>query len=221
MTAHLIKLPRTFYLRPTLRVARELLGKYLVRKTAAGTLIGRIVEVEAYLGEQDPASHAHRGRSPRNGSMFLGGGHLYVYFTYGMHHCCNVVTEREGLGRAVLIRAIEPVRGIPVMLRNRKRNGAPAAGLTGSRFTGGPARVCQAMGITASDDGADLLGGSLFICGLRRGPGRIPLPMTSGEFSLATVPVRIKRSARVGITRARGKMWRYYIANNSFVSAPM
>src|SRR5258706_407592 len=106
---NLKKLPRSFYLCPTLTVATELLGKYLVRKLRTDTLVGKIVEVEAYLGEKDPASHAYRGKTKRNEVMFRKGGHLYVYFTYGMHFCANIVTEDEGIGHAVLIRAVEPI----------------------------------------------------------------------------------------------------------------
>src|SRR4051812_5273341 len=102
--ATLVKLPREFYLRSTLTVARELLGKYFVRANAGSPLVGKIVEVEGYIGERDPASHAYRGKTKRNEVMFGEGGYLYVYFTYGMHYCCNVVTEGAGEGRAVLIR---------------------------------------------------------------------------------------------------------------------
>jgi DNA-3-methyladenine glycosylase len=108
-------LPRSFYIRPTITVAKDLLGKYLVRRIQKKLLVGRIVEVEAYLGEKDPASHAYRGKTKRNEVMFEEGGHLYVYFTYGMHFCCNVVTEEAGKGRAVLLRAVEPIVGVEEM----------------------------------------------------------------------------------------------------------
>ena len=110
--------PRSFYLRPTLQVARNLLGRHIVRKVDTKLLVGRIVEVEAYC-KRDPASHAFRGRTRRNDVMFWEGGHLYVYFTYGMHYCANVVTGNEGIGEAVLIRAVEPLAGIEVMKKNR------------------------------------------------------------------------------------------------------
>ncbi len=105
------KLPRSFYLRSTITIARELLGKRLVRVLNGKMLVGRIVETEAYRGKLDPASHAFRGRTQRNAVMFREGGHLYVYFTYGMHFCANVVTGKEGTGEAVLIHAIEPLEG--------------------------------------------------------------------------------------------------------------
>ncbi|MGD0038294.1 MAG: DNA-3-methyladenine glycosylase, partial [Bacteroidota bacterium] len=111
-------LPRSFYLCPTLQVARDLLGKHIIRKIDDKLLIGKIVEVEAYC-KGDPASHAFRGRTKRNDVMFWEGGHLYVYFTYGMHFCANVVTGNEGIGEAVLIRAVEPLAGIEMMKINR------------------------------------------------------------------------------------------------------
>ena len=106
------KLPRSFYLRPTLTIAKNIVGLYLCRRVRGKVLVGRIVEVEAYLGAKDPASHAYRGKTKRNEVMFGKGGHLYVYFTYGMHYCCNVVTGGAGIGHAVLLRAAEPVAAV-------------------------------------------------------------------------------------------------------------
>src|SRR5437660_1070396 len=167
------KLPRSFYLRPTLTVAKDLLGKNLFRRIGNRFLIGKIVEVEAYLGELDPASHAYRGMTPRNEVMFRAGGHLYVYFTYGMHFCCNVVTEQKGKGRAVLLRAVEPVEGIDLMVRNREWTGIGKSQTAGHfrdpqkgnqraippNLTNGPAKLCQAFGIARNQNGTDLLGG--------------------------------------------------------------
>lgn len=163
------KLPREFYLRPTVRVAKELLGKYLVRKQGTRILSGRIVEVEAYLGARDPASHAYKGKTRRNEVMFRAGGHLYVYFTYGMHFCSNVVTQAEGIGHAVLLRALEPVDGMALMRRNRSSHRAPAgtvssaASLTVRELCSGPAKLCQAFHIGRRENGTDLCGGRIWI----------------------------------------------------------
>lgn len=150
------RLSRPFYLRPTLIVARDLLGKYLVRRYRRRLLVVRIVEVEAYLGARDPASHSSGGKTPRNEVMFMQGGHLYVYFTYGMHFCCNVVTERAGVGAAVLIRAGEPIEGVRLMAR-RRGTSDPAL------LCSGPARLCQALGIGRKENGTDLRGDSIWI----------------------------------------------------------
>jgi DNA-3-methyladenine glycosylase len=138
-------LPREFYDRPTLKVARELLGKQLVRVAAGHRLVGVITEAEAYIGQQDLGCHAKAGRTPRTEVMFGPPGHAYVYFTYGNHWMLNVVTEREGFPAAVLIRAIQPVRGESEM--SRRRHG---------RDTRGPGKLTQAMGITGADNGLDL-----------------------------------------------------------------
>jgi DNA-3-methyladenine glycosylase len=143
------RLNREFFARDTLTAARDLLGRRLVRVRNGTRLCGRIVEVEAYAGEDDQASHARFGRTERNAAMFGPPGHAYVYFVYGMHHCLNVVTEREGYPAAVLIRAIEPLEGIETM--RRRRGGRPDL-----QLTSGPARLCQAMGIDRRFDGADL-----------------------------------------------------------------
>jgi len=135
-------------------VAPLLLNKVLV----AGAASGRIVEVEAYRGADDPASHAFRGLTPRNAVMFGPPGHLYVYFTYGMHHCCNVVCGPPGVASAVLIRALAPMSGLEVMRRRRRRR--RPAGLRDRDLCSGPGKLCEALGLDRSHDGADLLSGS-------------------------------------------------------------
>jgi DNA-3-methyladenine glycosylase len=197
----LVQLPRRFYLRPTLQVARDLLGCFLVRRSGGRRLIGRIVEVEAYMGKRDPASHAWRGKTRRNAVMFRRGGHLYVYFTYGMHYCANVVTEPEGKGRAVLLRALEPVEGVDVMKRKRRRAGMPAAA---RNLTNGPARLAQAMGIDGRWNGADLCGAEVFVARDLHAARREP----------------VARTGRVGIRRARLRPWRFLLRGNSWVSRP-
>lgn len=134
----LMRLPRDFYDRDTVEVAQELLGKHLVRATSAGIRIGRIVEVEAYLGPHDLAAHSARGLTPRTRVMFGPPGHAYVYLIYGMYHCMNVVTQAEGLASAVLLRALEPVAGIDMR-------------------TQGPGLLCRAMGIDKALNGHDLV----------------------------------------------------------------
>ncbi|TAL72089.1 MAG: DNA-3-methyladenine glycosylase [Rhodanobacter sp.] len=138
------KLPRDFYARKTKVVARALLGKYLVHVVGGVARIGRIVETEAYLGPGDLAAHTARGETPRTRAMFGPPGHAYVYFVYGMHHCMNVVTEPQGVGTAVLLRALEPV-----------------ANLAGP--TNGPARLCKAMAIDLADYGRDLCANTLYL----------------------------------------------------------
>ena len=188
-------LPRSFYLRPTLLVAKNLLGKYLVRKFAHAVLIGKIVEVEAYLGERDPASHAYNGRTNRNEVMFWKGGHLYVYFTYGMHYCANVVTGDPQIARAVLLRAVEPVEGIAFMKKHRGKE------IEKSMLTNGPAKSCQAFGIDRKDNGVDLLGNVIYIA--------------QGE---AIPRTAVLSSPRIGITRAIHHRWRFYVKDNPWVS---
>lgn len=192
------KLPRSFYARPTLRVARGLLGKYLVHRFGRSILVGKIVEVEAYCGSIDPASHAFRGKSARNAVMFGEAGHLYVYFTYGMHFCANVVTEHPGKAGAVLLRAIEPIRGIRQMVLNRKRNGGKTDQYL---LTKGPARLCQAFRIGRKENGTDLLGTEIF--------------MTQGEHVADSV---VLRSQRIGIREGKEKKWRFLIKGNRWVS---
>ena len=138
-------LSRAFYNRPTLTVARELIGARLVRILDGQKLVGLITETEAYISQKDLACHAKAGITARTNVMFGAPGHAYVYFTYGNHWMLNVVTEREGFPAAVLIRAIQPIEGVDVMLE--RRNG---------RDTFGPGKLCQALGITKSENGVDL-----------------------------------------------------------------
>src|SRR5690349_8670114 len=141
-------LPRAFYARETTTVARELLGKLLVRRQGAGSAqTARIVEVEAYLGERDAASHARRGPTPRAAIMFGPPGFLYVYLIYGMHHCMNVVTETDGVAGAVLIRAAAPVTGFDAGAGGR-RSGDAAPVTSGRRPLTGPGKLCAALAIT-------------------------------------------------------------------------
>ena len=192
------KLPRSFYTRSALLVAQDLLGKILVRKIEKTILSGKIVEVEAYLGVKDPASHAYRGKTKRNEVMFREGGNLYVYFTYGMHFCANIVTGEQDEGEAVLIRALEPVTGIEVMKRNR--GFAKSAGTTHT-LTDGPAKLCQALGIERKDNGTDLLGTEIYLI-----TGE-PIPKSS-----------VGASIRIGISHGKERKWRFYVKGNNWVS---
>src|SRR4030095_2211918 len=151
-----LKLPRSFYERSTVVVAKQLLGKYLVRKHPKGNTVGRIVETEAYVGPQDLACHASKGRTARTEVMFGPAGHAYVYFIYGFYNMLNLVTERQDHPAAVLIRAAEPVTGIHLM-ESRRRNGALR------NLASGPGKLCQAFGIDRSLNGADLCGSVLFV----------------------------------------------------------
>jgi DNA-3-methyladenine glycosylase len=152
------KLPRQFYLQDTVTVARALLGCVLWRRRGREVLAARLVETEAYLGANDAASHARRGlRSPRNASMYLEGGHAYVYFTYGMYWCLNVVTQEADVAEAVLIRAGEPVKGIESMRRRRPK------AKRDSDLLSGPGKLCMAMDIDRRLDGEPLDGDRLFL----------------------------------------------------------
>lgn len=188
------KLDLDFYLQPTLKVAKNLLGKIVVRKIGKNILAGKIVETEAYIGENDPACHAFGGMTPRNKIMYLQGGHAYVYFTYGMHYCFNVVTEREGFPSAVLIRAVEPIEGIELMKKFRQTKDI-------YNLTNGPAKFCQAFKIDKSLNGTSLLGDEIFI-------------IESND----NLNFKIGRSSRIGIKSGLDKKWRFFIIGNPFVS---
>jgi len=177
-------------------VARAVLGRVLVHDARGGRCAGRIVEVEAYLGARDPASHAFRGRTARNAVMFGPPGHAYIYFTYGMHHCLNLVTGREGVAAAVLIRALEPLEGIARMARRR------GLGVPLERLARGPGCVARALGLDRRHDGLDLVGGSLWI---EDAPAVRPGPIVCGP--------------RIGISVAIDRPWRYWVAGHPCVSA--
>jgi DNA-3-methyladenine glycosylase len=198
---------RRFYDRDPKLVAPQLLGKILIRRQGRKLLAGRIVEVEAYLGESDPASHAFRGATDRNRVMFGPPGFAYVYFTYGMHYCVNVTCLKEGTAGAVLVRALKPLAGIEEMALNRDLNLSLDVGFAGGlkALTSGPARLCEALAITrVRDDGKDLtsLDSDLWIASDRSRVGKI-----------AAGP-------RVGITQAVEWPLRFYIVGSPFVSGP-
>ncbi len=194
------KLGRDFYTRELLTVAKELLGKILVKKEKGKILSGRIVEVEAYDGSIDEAAHTYIGKTKRNEIMFRAGGFLYVYFTYGAHFCSNVVTGDEGKGTAVLIRAIEPVEGIEVMVKNRYGKNLVSE-KERYNLTSGPGKVCQALSITKKHYGYDLTGDKIFL---------LDQPMIK--------PDDIVVAKRIGIKKSVDLPWRFYIKDNRYVS---
>lgn len=191
------KLSREFYARPVLIVARECIGKILVHRTPEGEAAGRIVEAEAYRGPQDLAAHSSRGLTRRTAAMFGPPGHAYVYLLYGISWAINLVVATEGEPHAVLIRALEPVRGIELMARRRRR--PPGA----RDLTNGPGKLTAALDITGADYGRDLCGDELFV-----------------EMANGPRP-RIGRSMRINVDYAgrwAAKPWRFYERGNRYVS---
>lgn len=188
-------LPRSFYARPTLEVAPALLGKIIVHEGTGGVLAARIVEVEAYLGQLDPASHAYRGPRGRAEIMYGPPGRLYVYFSYGMHFCMNAVAHDGRHAGAVLLRAAEPVLGREAMAANR---GFDALDREPAK---GPACLTAALGISRDDNATDLVTGRTRIHAPRR-----ETPFTTGV------------SVRIGISQAADKPWRFYICGHPAVS---
>lgn len=200
-----MRLPRAFYARPTLQVAEELIGKVLVHRTPAGLTSGVIVEVEAYIGESDPACHAAPGPTQRNAPLYGPPGHVYVYLNYGVHYLVNVVTEQKGSPAAVLIRALEPLDGVPLMRKRRARNRTARRSvwrrtIAEYELCKGPGNVTHAMGISLRQNWGDLVRGTLFIedRGHRTGTAAW--------------------SPRIGITKGTDKRWRCYASGSSSVS---
>lgn len=182
-------------LAPSDVVARNLLGCHLVREYKGNKFIGKIVETEAYHPD-DAASHSFKGETPRTKVLFGPSGHAYVYFTYGMHYCMNVVTGPEGEGSAVLIRAVEPIAGAEQMMQLRPVNRQ-------IDLTNGPAKLCQAMAIDMGLDGHNL--------------SYPPLRLLDGE----KVPAeKIVVTSRIGISKAKDVQWRFYVKGNPSVSHP-
>jgi DNA-3-methyladenine glycosylase len=200
LSSHERPLGRSFYLQPTLRVARALLGKVLVHDTREGRTAGRIVEVEAYRGPRDRAAHTAGGRrTARNETMWGPGGHAYVYFVYGMHHCVNVTTRPPGVPEAVLIRALEPLDGLELMRARRDLLEGPSW-----KLCRGPGALCRAMGLTRAQDGADLVHSRLRIIDAP------PMPRS-----------RVARTARIGVAYAGSdalRPWRFLVRGAVAVS---
>jgi DNA-3-methyladenine glycosylase len=187
------RLLRSFYNRDTLTVCREIIGKYIVRDSNDGRLSARIVEVEAYIGEEDPACHAACGPTPRNSLMYGKGGVAYIYFIYGMYHCLNFVTERKGFPAAILLRAAEPVEGITTMHKL-------APQLATRALLAGPGKFCRAFGLTLGQNGLDLTGSELYL-----------------EDRCEPEP-EIAVSTRIGIRKGADRKWRFYDGRSQSVS---
>lgn len=187
------KLAHSFYARPTLEVATELIGKYIVYHSAQGKLSAKIVEVEAYIGQDDPACHAARGRTRRNAVMFGPPGFTYVYFVYGMYYCLNFVTEPEGFPAAVLLRAAEPEEGNEIMSRLSPGN-------SGCDLLNGPGKFCRSFGLTREQNGLDLTGNRIYL-----------------EDRLIVV-TQVEQSTRIGVKNGSDRQWRFYDRDSKAVS---
>ena len=189
-------LPRSFFDRPVLEVAPDLLGRLVTHRTPEGTVTARLTEVEAYDGPNDPGSHAFRGRSKRNGTMFGPPGHVYVYFTYGMHYCMNLVCGPEGMPTGILLRGAEITDGADIARKHR-----PSA-RTDRDLARGPARLVEALGVTRTDDGADICGDG-------------PLTIHHGTPPSGAL---IRTGPRVGLRDAPEFPWRFWIGDDPTVS---
>jgi DNA-3-methyladenine glycosylase len=198
-----MKLDRSFYKRNTLDVAKELLGCVLVHKNSVGTTKGRIVETEAYIGPEDKGAHSYKGRhTPRMNPLYGIGGFAYIYQLHGYNYCFNVVTQKENMPQAVLIRALEPIKGIDLMISRRKIDLSTRGKF--KNLTNGPSKLCQAMDIDTSLNGIDLCGNELFI-----------------NFEAVKDNEEIVTTKRIHIDYAeeyRDKLWRFMLKGNDFVS---
>ncbi len=194
------KLDKSFYCRNLLTVAKELLGKLIVKQNSKNIIEGRIVEVEAYDGEIDEAAHSYQGVTERNKIMFNEGGYLYVYLSYGVHYCCNIVTGYKNKGTAVLIRAVEPISEINVMIKNRfgrkLKNDSELFNLTS-----GPGKVCKALGINKNHSGLNLMSDKIYLLNQPK--------IKNSEIGI---------SKRIGISKSVNLPWRFYIKENKFLS---
>jgi len=196
-----VRLDRAFYDRPTLVIVPELIGKVLVHRARYGLTSGVIVEVEAYVGQEDPACHAAPGPTRRNQPMYGEPGHAYVYLNYGVHFLFNIVTEAAGSPAAVLVRALEPAEGLALMRRRRAR-GRGMAGLRDSDLCRGPGNLARAMGITIRHNREDLCGSRLYL------------------EDRGIVPGQLAWSPRVGISAGADRPWRCHAASHPSVSGP-
>jgi len=187
------RVPRVFFARPTLTIAPEILGKVLVYNSLKGKMAAKIVEVEAYIGENDPACHAFGGPSARSRPLFGKPGTTYVYFIYGMYYCFNFVTEPEGKAAALLLRAAEPLEGMEIMRQH-------SPGKTDTQLLNGPGKFCRSFGIDLAHNGLDLTDATIYL---------------EDRSYLATDP---KRSGRIGITKAADLQWRFFDAASGSLS---
>jgi DNA-3-methyladenine glycosylase len=195
------RLSRSFYARDALTVARDLIGCVFWHDTGDGRIAVRLVETEAYRGPLDPGSHGYRGLTPRTRTMYGPPGRLYVYFTYGMHWCANIVCAAPNICEAVLLRAGEPITGVMAMRRNRR-------GIADDRLlAAGPARLAQALAISRSDDGASLLRGGSFGCG----EDDLTADVRNGE---------VLQTERIGLAPGRGDdlPWRFVVPGHPYAS---
>lgn len=193
------KLNIEFYKRDVVTVAQNLLNQYFVHKESNSYLIGKIVEAEAYSKKDDEASHSFKGRTKRNASMFLGGGHLYVYLSYGINYCANIVTGEIDSGDAVLIRAVEPVYGVSKMAINRTSNNFVFKE-TDRDLTNGPGKFSKAFNINLRHDGENLLGENIFV------------------LENYLLREEIISTERIGISKSQNLIRRFYINNSKFIS---